>query len=132
MIRAKFGAYRTNRFEDIQILLNFGFSSAAILDFEKRRFWHFRCLEVSRRSSMANLVKIGLTVHELFKFRPSCFSNFPISGYGPIAGVTMIACIKFGPGRFNGSKVIKIFLSHWKCITGTPKRGFLWVLGVKT
>ena len=45
MIRAKFGAYRTNRFEVIQILVNFVFSSAAILDFEKRRFWHFRCLE---------------------------------------------------------------------------------------
>ena len=45
MIPAKFGAYRTNRFEVIQILVNFVFSSAAILDFEKWRFWHFRCLE---------------------------------------------------------------------------------------
>ena len=35
MIHAKFGAYRTNRFEVIQILVNFVFSSAAILDFEK-------------------------------------------------------------------------------------------------
>jgi len=45
MIHAKFGAYRTNRFEVIQILVNFVFSSAAILDFEKWRLWHFRCLE---------------------------------------------------------------------------------------
>jgi len=45
MIHAKFGAYRTNRFEVIQISVNFVFSSAAILDFEKWRFWHFRCLE---------------------------------------------------------------------------------------
>ena len=45
MIHAKFGAYWTNRFEVIQILVNFVFSSAAILDFEKWRFWHFRCLE---------------------------------------------------------------------------------------
>ena len=39
------GAYWTNRFEVIQILVNFGFSSSAILDFEKWQFWHFRCLE---------------------------------------------------------------------------------------
>ena len=32
----KLGAYRTNRFEVIQFLVNFSFSSAAILDFEKR------------------------------------------------------------------------------------------------
>ena len=44
MTHTKFGAYRTNRFEVIQFLVNFGFSSAAILDFEKWRFWHFRCL----------------------------------------------------------------------------------------
>ena len=44
MIHAKFGAYWTNRFEVIQILVNFGFSSAAILDFEKWRFWHPWCL----------------------------------------------------------------------------------------
>jgi hypothetical protein len=35
MIHSKFGAYRTNHFEVIQFLLNFGVSSAAILDFEK-------------------------------------------------------------------------------------------------
>ena len=58
--------------------------------------------------------------------------NFAISGFGPVAGATVMACIKFGPDRFNGSKVIKIFLSHRKCITGTPKMGFLGVLGVKT
>ena len=45
MIHAKFRAYRTNRFEVIQILVNFVFSSAAILDFEKWRFWHFLCME---------------------------------------------------------------------------------------
>ena len=44
MICTKFGAYRINRFEVIQFLVNFGFSSAAILDFEKWRFWHYRCL----------------------------------------------------------------------------------------
>ena len=35
MIHTKFGAYRTNRFEVIQFLVNFSFSPAAILDFEK-------------------------------------------------------------------------------------------------
>ena len=45
MIHTKFGAYRTNRFEVIQFYVNFSFSSAAILDLEKLRFWHFRCLE---------------------------------------------------------------------------------------
>ena len=40
--------------------------------------------------------------------------------------------IKFGPDRINGSKVIEIFRSRIKCITGTPKLGFLGVLGVKT
>ena len=44
MIHTKFGAYWTHSFEVIQFLVNFGFSSAAILDFEKWRFWHFRCL----------------------------------------------------------------------------------------
>jgi len=45
MLNTKFGSNRTNRFEVIQFLLNFSFSSAAILDFEKWRFWHFLCLE---------------------------------------------------------------------------------------
>ncbi len=45
MIHAKFGAHRTNRFEVIQILVYFVLLSAAILDFGKWRFWHFRCLE---------------------------------------------------------------------------------------
>ena len=35
MINTKFGAYRTNRFEAIQFLVNFRFSSAAILDLKK-------------------------------------------------------------------------------------------------
>ena len=38
MVCAKFDAYKTNRFEVIQILVNFGFSSATILDFEKGSF----------------------------------------------------------------------------------------------
>ena len=73
MIHAKFGAYRTNRFEVIHILVNLGFSSAAILDFEKWRFWHFRCLEGFKTKLHAefvepNLVKIGQTVLEVFQF----------------------------------------------------------------
>ena len=35
MTQTKFGAYMTNRFEVIQFLVNFCFSSTAILDFEK-------------------------------------------------------------------------------------------------
>ena len=58
--------------------------------------------------------------------------NFVISGFGRVAGATVMACIKFGPDRINGSKVIKILLSHRKCIMGTPKLGFWGVLGVKT
>ena len=64
--------------------------------------------------------------------RPSCFANFTISGYGLVAGLEAMLCIKFGRDRINGSKVIAIFLSHRKCITGTPKMGFFGVLGVKT
>ena len=44
MIPTKLSVYRTNRFDVIQFLVNFSFSSAAILDFEKWRFWHFLCL----------------------------------------------------------------------------------------
>ena len=44
MIHTKFGAYRTNHFEVIQFLVIFRFSSAAILDYAKWRFCHFRCL----------------------------------------------------------------------------------------
>ena len=44
MICTKFGAYRMKRFEVIQFLVNFDFSSAAILDFEKWQFWHIRYL----------------------------------------------------------------------------------------
>ena len=44
MIHTKFGAYWSNSFEVIQFLANLDLSSAAILDFEKWQFWHFRCL----------------------------------------------------------------------------------------
>jgi len=44
MPNTKFGANRTIRFEVIQFLVNFSFSSAAILDFEKWQFLHCRCL----------------------------------------------------------------------------------------
>ena len=44
MINDKFGAYKTNRFVVIQFLLNFSFSSAAILDFEKWWVRPVRCL----------------------------------------------------------------------------------------
>ena len=57
MIRAKFSAHRTNRFEVIQILVNFVFSSAAILDFEKWRFWYFRCLEGFKTKLLAKFVE---------------------------------------------------------------------------
>ena len=132
MILAKFGAYRTNRFEVIQILVNFGFSSAAILDCEKLRFLHFRCLEGVKPKLHAKFGENrtnGSGVIQVFFVnfnggrRPSCFSNFTISGCGPVAGVTMMLCIKFGPDRINSSKVIEICLSHRKCITGTPKLG---------
>ena len=45
MIRTKFGAHGSNSFEVIRFLVNFGFSSAALLDFSKWRLWHFRSLE---------------------------------------------------------------------------------------
>ena len=68
MIPAKFGSYRRNRFEVIQILVNFGFSSAAILDFENGGFGTSDVWRVLIRSSMPNLVKIGQTVRELLNF----------------------------------------------------------------
>ena len=68
MIHVTFGAYRMNRFEVIQILVNFGFSSAAILILKNGGFGTAGVCMVLRRSSMPNLVKIGLNVQELFKF----------------------------------------------------------------
>ena len=44
MLNAKFCSNRTNRFEVMQFLVNFSFSSAAILRFEKWRFRPVRCL----------------------------------------------------------------------------------------
>ena len=44
MLNTKFGSNRTNRFEVIQFLENFSFSSAAVLDFGKWRFRPVRCL----------------------------------------------------------------------------------------
>ena len=67
---------------------------------------------------MPNLVKIGLTVQELYKFfckfqdgsrRPSWITNFAISGYGPVAGATVMVCIKFGPDRFTVQKLLRFF-----------------------
>ena len=70
MLNTKFGANRTNRFEVIQNLVNLSFSSAAILDFEKMAVLTLpvsgRCQD--DRSSVLNLVRIGRTVWELFKF----------------------------------------------------------------
>ena len=45
--------------------------------------------------------------------------NFAISGYGPVAGATMMVRIKFGPDRFNGSKGYYRFFS--------PIGNALWV-----
>ena len=39
MILAKFGPFRTNRFDVIAILVNFNRRPAAILDFENLHFW---------------------------------------------------------------------------------------------
>ena len=41
----KFGANRKNRFEVINFFLNFSFSSAAILDFEKLHFCAFHSVD---------------------------------------------------------------------------------------
>ena len=68
MIRTKFGAYTTNRFEVIQFLVNFSFSSAAILNFENGGFDTSGVSAVSCRSSVPNLMRIGGTVRELYKF----------------------------------------------------------------
>jgi len=44
MLYIKFGSNRTNRFECIQFLVNFSFSSVAILHFGKWRLRPVRCL----------------------------------------------------------------------------------------
>ena len=89
MINTKFGAYRTNRFEVIQFLVNFRFSSAAILDFAKWRFCHFRCLGGVKTKLGAKFGENrtnGSGVIQVFcKFqyggrRPSWIMNFDILG----------------------------------------------------
>ena len=59
------------------------------------------------------------------------FSNFTISGCGPVAGAIMMLCIKFGPDRINSSKVIEIFYPIGNTLR-VPQTCFLGVLGVKT
>ena len=68
MVNIKFGSNRTNRFEVIQISVNFIFSLAAILNFENGGFDTSGVWAVSRRSSVPNLVRMGLTVRALFEF----------------------------------------------------------------
>jgi len=55
-------------FEVIHFLVNFSFSSAAILDFEKTNaLGPSVAWAVSRRKSPPNLLRIGQTVRELLK-----------------------------------------------------------------
>jgi hypothetical protein len=58
MTHTKFGAYRANRFEVIQFLVNFGFSLAAIFDFEKWRFWHFRAKFCENRTNGSGVIQV--------------------------------------------------------------------------
>lgn len=61
--------------------------------------------------------------------RPSCFSNFTISGHSFVECVELMLCIKFGYDLTYGSTVSDIFLPHMKCITGTPKLMFWGFMG---
>jgi len=75
MIHTNFDAYRVDRLEVIQFLVNFGFSSVAILDFEKWSFDTSGVWAVSRRSYVPNLVRIRQTVRELFTYFFFKFQN---------------------------------------------------------
>ena len=69
MLSTKFGSNRTNRFEAIQFLINFSLLSAAILHFETNGgFDTSGVWAVPKRSSVPNLVRIGLMLRELFMF----------------------------------------------------------------
>ena len=107
MIHAKVGA-KTNRFEVIQIFVNFGFSSAAILDFEKKNgFGTFGVWAMSFRSPWQNLVSIGRTVRELFKL-------LQISIWRPAAILDCAQWIidtKFGAHRTNRFEVIHFLVN---------------------
>ena len=74
MIPTKFGPFPTNRFDVIVIFVNFNWSPAAILDFEKFNFRPKGRLGVPRRSSFSNLVNVGQTVSEKLRFL--CFSKW--------------------------------------------------------
>ena len=78
MKRAKFGAYWSNRFKIIQILANFGFSSAAILDFEKWRFCDFRCLEGVKTKRLAKFGENRANGSEVIQV----FVNFKMAAGG--------------------------------------------------
>ena len=88
MINTKFGAYRMNPFEVIQFSVNFSFSSAAILDFAKKKNGGFDTSgvwAVSCRSSVPNLVRIGRTVRkflQILTWRPAAILDYAFRHFG--------------------------------------------------
>ena len=82
MILTKLSAYRTNRFDVIQFSVNFSFSSAAILDFEK---WRFDIPDVILKNN---------------RFEPYCLCDIKAK-----------LRTKFGENQSKGSEVIQVFVN---------------------
>ena len=107
MMHTKFGAYRTNRLKVIKFILNFSFSSAAILDSVKKIAGLTLPTKISAKFG-ENRTKCSEVIQVLVNFKTAAgghllFLNFTISGRMHVAGATMNQ-IKFRKDRINGSK----------------------------
>ena len=80
MLNTTFGSNQTNRFEVIQFLINFTFSSAAILHLEKWRFWYFRCLGGAKTQLCANFGENRTNASGVIPV----FENFNMAAFGHI------------------------------------------------
>ena len=99
-------------------LVDFRFSSAAILDFEKWRFWHFRCLggvKTKLHAKFGENRMNGSGVIQVFvNFKMAAgghlvfqISRFPIVCM-PFVGATMMLYVKFDENRTSGSGFIQV------------------------
>ena len=136
MIPAKFGPFRTSRFNVIAIFVNFNRRPAAILDFAKFHFWPQNLLPGAE-------TKLGLKFGENWMYSSwiiqLCIKIqhgvgghfvFGISGFWAqwlVAPVPLMLHTKFYEDRLTGSKVINVFVSHWNAW----ERGFVPPFGVK-
>ena len=105
MIPAKFGQFRTNRFDAIAIFVNFNWSPAAILNFAKFHFWPKSRLwsaETKLQFKFGENRTNGLGEIAFFVFFKMAagghlgFENSNFLWYFPIGGADRVIPAKFG------------------------------------